>query len=379
MKRLKMPLLAAAACLFFSANADAQLLGKIKRAANTADNAANTAKDVNDAAKNVKGAVKGAKGKASGGSNMASGLKLNWNEFQQTPAITFNSLLYGTSFNRFMDYTGTFIPRTTAAGKEVNTITDQAEYLRIKIYKGDQYITYFEYDGRQAFDDGKKTKFNTPGSRYQRDGEWVGMPEIDFDKYGNGQYRLDFYAGDKMFYSFDFEMAKITNPDPYGSIKELMVVRGPWEEYAFLQHADSGNLLFGFYLSHEEFKPNASNSAKTNKAVKWSAKISKDGKPFAQHYGNGDNTAQVKQAQWEEVNCAFKPVGKGDAIKFSSLTDGAYKVELTLEGEAKPRTYNFTVKNKQIVQIPQQDRTKNQDPTRLIEGWNDFFWMKREK
>lgn len=366
MKTIKISLLAIACCCFN--NADAQLFNKVTKAAN----AVSTANKAVNAGEKLSKKVKG-KGSSS------AGLKLDWNEFKQTPAITFNSLLYGTSGGRCDNYTGTFIPHKTASGQTVDPITDQAEYLKIKIYKDNQYINYFEYEGDQVFDDGKKTKFNSPKDRYQRDGEWVGWSDMFLSNWGPGNYRLDFYAGDKMFYSFDFEFVKLTNNDPYGAIKELYVTRGPWNNFAYLNYADTGNLVFGVYLTHEEFKPNPANSAKTNKSVKWSAKIFKDNKLYAQHYGNGPNTAQVEQAKWNEVSCAFKLIDKPGELKYDSMPDGAYKLEMTVEGEAKPRIYKFDVKNKTIVQIPEQDRAKNTDPTRLIEGWNDFFWMKLEK
>jgi len=350
-------------------NANAQLLGKLKKAK---DQAAKTVETV-DAGKEV---VKGAKKKLG---NVSGGLKLDWTTFKQTPAVTFNSLLYGTSGGRIDNYTATFIPNKTVSGKTVDHITDQAEYLKIKVYKDGQYQNYFEYSGDQVFDDGKKTKFNSPKGRYQRDGEWVGWSESFITQWGAGNYRLDFYAGDKMFYSFDFELHKLINNDTYAAMNEMYVTRGPWNNFAYMNYADTGNLLFGFYITHEEFMPNPANSKKTNKSVKWSVKMFKDNKLYAQHYGNGPNTAQVEQAKWNEVSCAFKLVNKPGEIKFADLTDGAYKVELSIDGESKPRNYNFTVKDKKIVQIQEQDRTKNTDPTRLIEGWNDYFWLKLEK
>lgn len=368
MKSMKIPLLALAFCCFQLA--DAQLLGKVNKAAsavNTANNAVNAGEKIS----------KKVKGKGKGGES--AGLKLDWTEFNMTPAITFNSLLYGTSGGRCDNYTATFIPHKTASGKAVDPIYDQAQYLKIKIFKDNQYINYFEYEGDQVFDDGKKTKFNSPKDRYQRDGEWVGWSDMFLSNWGPGNYRLDFYAGDKMFYSFDFEYVKLTNSDPYGSIKELWVTRGPWNNFAYMNYADTGNLVFGVYLTHEEFKPYPANSAKTTKSVKWSVKMFKDNKLYAQHYGNGPSTAQIEQAKWNEVSCAFKLVDKPGELKYDQLSDGAYRVEMTVEGESNPRIYKFNVKNKVIVQIPEQDRAKNTDPTRLIEGWNDFFWMKLEK
>lgn len=378
MKQIQAPLLALVFLCTFG-NANAQLLGKLKKAATDVNSAGNTVKAGESIINNAK-----QKAGSATGSSGAAGLKLDWTMFKMTPAITFNSLLYGTNVftggnTRFEGYTATFVPNKTTSGKTVNSISDQAEYLRVKVYKGEQYITYFEYSGNQTFDEGKKTKYNAPTSRYQRNGEWVGDTDIDVKKYGVGNYRLDFYAGDKMFYSFDFEVYKLTSSDPYATMNEMYLTRGPWNEYAYLNLADTGNLVFGFYLNHEEFQPDKANNRKTNKAVKWSVKMLKDGKPYAQHYGNGPNTAQVKQAQWEENSCAFKTVDKPGEIKFANLADGAYRIELTLETEKKPRVYTFSVKDKKILPIAQQDRTKNTDPTRLIEGWNDFIWLKLEQ
>jgi hypothetical protein len=358
------------ACIAFTVNTQAQLLNKVVKAKNQATQAAGAVEKISDA-------KKGGKNKKGGG--FPAGLKLDWTMFKQTPAITFNSLLYATNPGVCASYTATFVPNKTASGKTVDTSSDQAEYLRIKVFKDNEYMNYFQYDGNQRFDDGKKTKFNQPTSRYQRDGEWVGHSESFISDWGAGNYRFDFYAGDKMFYSFDFELVKLINPDEYANKSDMFVTRGPWNNFAYLNHADTGNLLFGFYITHEEFLPNPSNAKKTTKSVKWSVNMFKDNKLYAQHYGNGPNTAQVEQAKWNEVQCAFKLVNKPGEIKFADLTDGSYRVELTIEGEAKPRLYNFTVKDKKIVLITEQDRTKNADPTRLIEGWNDFFWLKLEK
>lgn len=372
MKKFRSPLLLLA--LLSCLGTNAQLLNSVNKAAKVGNAVQDGAKVINKVSKKA--------GKAA--SSGAAGLKLDWNTFKMTPAVTFNSLLYGTEVftnggTRFQSYTATFIPHKTASGADVDETSDQDKYLKIKAYKDGQYITYFEYSGDQIFEEGKKTKFNAPTSRYMRDGEWTSGQDIEANKLGVGNYRLDFYAGDKMFYSFDFEIYKLTNNDPYAAMNEMYLARGPWNNYAYLNYAESGNLVFGFYLNHEEFQPDKANSNKTNKAVKWGVKLMKDGKPYAQHYGNGLNTAQVKQAEWSDFSCAFKLVDKPGEVKFSSLPDAAYKLELTIEGEKKPRVYNFNVKGGRIVPIAEQDRTKNTDPTRLIEGWNDFFWLKLEK
>ncbi|WP_417558796.1 hypothetical protein [Mesoflavibacter zeaxanthinifaciens] len=353
---------------------NAQLFKKVKKAGKSAKNVIENTNGADKVLKSAKGNI----------AVSSSDLKLDWSEFDMAPAITLNSLLYGTSVSTkgettLNNYTASFIPHTTANGTKVNTIGDQDKYLKIKVYKGDNYITYFEYSGSQTFADGKLTKFNTPSSRYQIDGEWIGDTAVDVKKWGEGMYRLDFYAGDKMFYSFDFEIYKLKNNDAYSALNEMYLTRGPWNDYAYLNHAENGNLVFGFYLNHEEFYPNPSNHNKLLKPVKWGLKLFKDNKLFAQHYGTSPNVAHVDRADWKEFSCAMKVGEKGSELKFSSLTDGAYKIEVTMDSEPSPRIYKFNVVNNQIQLIPEQDRAKNPDPTRLIEGWNNYVWLKLEK
>lgn len=95
-----------------------------------------------------------------------------------------HSLLYGTTARTINSYTATFIPSKTVDGKTVHHFENQSEYLRIKVFKDNEYMNYFEYSGDQVFDDGKKIKFNEPSSRYQRDGEWVGHSESFITQWG---------------------------------------------------------------------------------------------------------------------------------------------------------------------------------------------------
>lgn len=143
---------------------NAQLLNKLNKAKNTANQASEVVETVEKGKEAVK---KGDKSKKGGGGGFSAGLKLDWTQFKQTPAITMSSLLYGTTAGTINSYTATFIPNKTVSGKTVNAFSDQSEYLRIKVFKNNQYMNYFEYSGDQVFDDGKKTKFNEPSSRYQ--------------------------------------------------------------------------------------------------------------------------------------------------------------------------------------------------------------------
>lgn len=313
-------------------------------------------------------------------------LELDYNTFKLTPAITMSSLLYGTQVfqggsTRLESYTASFVPYKKMDGSNVSTIYDQSEYLKVKVYKGEEFIDYFEYDGSTTFDNNKLRKFNAPSSRYKKNGEWASGTSVDLKKWGEGTYRLEFYAGTKLFYNFEFEVYKVTNDDPYASDNEMYLSKGPWNNYVYLEHQKSGNMVFGFYLNHEEFQPNAADPNKTTKDVSWTLNITKDGKPFATHY-NGmskPKKSKVERAEWTNLSTAMKSADRSKTIQLADFTDGAYKMELKIDNEAKARVYTFNVANNKIVLMDEQDRTKNTDPTRLVEGWNNFFWFKLQE
>ncbi|TSJ42425.1 hypothetical protein [Fluviicola chungangensis] len=309
-------------------------------------------------------------------------LELDWTTFKMTPAITMSSLLYGTQVytgggTSLASYTASFVPYLKADGTPVSTVYDQGQYLKVKVYKGNEFIDYFEYDGSQTFENQKLRKFNEPGSRYMKNGDWADGTNIDLKKWGEGTYRLEFYAGSKLFYNFEFEVYKVTNSDPYAELNEMYLSRGPWNKYAWMEQQSSGNMVFGFYLQHEEFKPNAADPNKTMKDVSWTINITKDGKPFATQY---DKTKPVKgkveRAEWKEMTTALKSADGTKTIQLPDFTDGKYKIEVKVDNEAKPRIYNFSVAGGKIILMDEQDRTKNTDPTRLVEGWNNFYWFK---
>ncbi|MDO5970790.1 hypothetical protein Q4Q35_13315 [Flavivirga aquimarina] len=312
-------------------------------------------------------------------------LELDYTTFKFTPAITMSSLLYATEISekgstRLQNYTASFVPYKKKDGSSVSNLNDQSQYLIIKVFKGTEFIDYFEYDGDQTFDNKKLRKLNAPSSRYQKNGEWADGTNVDLKKWGEGMYRLEFYAGNKLFYNFDFEVYKVTNDDPYAELNEMYLSRGAWNKYAYMEHQKSGNMVFGFYMQHEEFQPNPSDPNKTLKDVKWTLNMTKDGKPFATNYNGLSKPVKgkVNRAKWTEMNTAMKSSDGKQVIKLSSLTDGAYKIEVKVDIEAKPRVYNFSVANNKIVLMDEQDRSKNTDPTRLVEGWNNFYWFKLE-
>lgn len=297
-------------------------------------------------------------------------LELDWNTFNMAPAITMSSLLYGTQVSnsgnlRLNTYTASFIPFKKTDGSMVNSVYDKDGFLKIKTYKDGALIKEFIYDGGTTFDDNKLRKFISETC------------DISLKETGTGMYRIDFYAADKMFYTFDFEVYKLANNDPYAKLNEMYLSRGPWNKYAWMEQQKSGNMVFGFYLNHEEFQPNAADPNKTAKDVNWTINITKDDKPFATQYDSRKPVkGKVERGVWTEMPTAMKTADGLKVIQLPDFTDGAYKVEVKVDGEVKSRIYTFNVANNKIVLMNEQDRSKNTDSTKLIEGWNNFYWFK---
>lgn len=314
----------------------------------------------------------------------ADGLDLDFTTFNLTPAITMNSLLYGTvvypgGSSRFENYTASFIPYKKKDGTNVDAIRDQSKFLKVKVYKGTEFVDYFEYDGSQTFDDLKLRKFNAPSSQYKKNGEWANGTNVDFKKWGEGTYRLEFFAGSKLFYNFEFEVYKLTNSDPYAKLNEMYLSRGPWNKYAYMEQEKSGNMIFGFYLQHEQFQPNAADPNKTLLDVSWTINITKDGKPFATQYDpKKPRKDKVERAAWKAVSTALTLAGGTKQVQLADFTDGTYKMEVKVDMEKNPRLYAFKVANGKIVLMDEQDRSKNTNPNQLIEGWNNFYWFKMQ-
>ncbi|HEX8562443.1 MAG TPA: hypothetical protein VF676_05625 [Flavobacterium sp.] len=349
MKNIKLGLLVMAA-FSISSLSHAQLGGALKKAAKAA-----TSKE---AGKVVPGV----------GSGASSKVKMDWTMFPQTPAITMETLLSGTEvYNhgnlRANFYTGTFVPSKTASGQSVEPLFKNEGVLRTKLFVNDKLLKEVSYNDGDYFTEGKQVRFQT-GS----------INNSDTDLTQEGKYRLEFYAGDKMFYKFDFEVAKKTDTDPYASESSLWYAKGPWEKYAYVTPQTTGNFIFGFYMMHTEFKPNPNDPRSSIKKVDWYPELYKDGKLISV---KNKQTANLEKGEWKPFQSSIKLIGAKDFLKIAELADGNYSYKVTVDGEATPRNYKFSMKGGKIVQSTSQDRTKNTDPATLVEGWNNYFWLER--
>ena len=354
MKNVK-TLAAVALTVGLSHVASAQLGNMVKRAAKE------TA--VKEGAKALSG--KGAAGKV--GSAAASSVKMDWKMYPMTAAITMETLLNNTEiYNhgnlRANFYTGTFVPNKTASGMSVDPLYKNEGVMRAKLYANDQLLNDIAYNEGDFFTEGKQVRFQT------------GITSGDTDITQEGKYRLDFYAGDNLFYTFDFEVLKKVDTDPYASQGVLWYAKGPWEKMAFVTPQSTGNFIFGFYMMHTEFKPNPNDARKTTKSVNWYPELYKDGKLLSV---KNKNTAIVQKGEWKPFTSSIKLIGAKDFLKISELADGNYTYKVTVDGESAPRNFNFSMKGGQIVHSEKQDRARNKDPKKLVEGWNNYFWLER--
>ena len=206
----------------------------------------------------------------SGSGSVASNVTLDWKQYAQTPAITMQSLLEGTEVFtsgslRMNFYRATFIPNKKTSGENVDMIRDD-NVLTTKIYINDQLEKSAAYNDGSYFMEGKQNTYRDDRN----------ASDIQLSK--EGKYRIDFFAGGVQIYTFDFDVFKKVDSDPYATNNTLWFSKGPWEKYAYITPQTSGNFILGFYMMHTDFKPNPNDPRKTSKSVNWYPELMQNGK-----------------------------------------------------------------------------------------------------
>ncbi len=259
-------------------------------------------------------------------------------------------------------YRATFVPNKKTSGEGVDMIREK-NVLSTKIYINDQFVKDGVYPDGSYFMEGKQ---NT----YQDDRN---DSDIKIDK--EGKYRIDFFAGGQQIYTFDFDVFKKVDTDPYAKNPTLWFSKGPWDKYAYVTPQNTGNFIFGFYMMHTELKPNPNDPRKMSMSVNWYPELMQNGKVISE---KNKKTAIVPQGEWKDMSTSIKLIGGKDFLKMADLKDGSYTMKVTVDGESAPRMYDFKMAGGAIVLSDKQDRAKNKDPKTLVEGWNNFFWMERK-
>ncbi|MBL7779672.1 MAG: hypothetical protein JNM22_00555 [Saprospiraceae bacterium] len=212
-----------------------------------------------------------------------------------------------------------------------------------------------------------------------------------------GQYELRFWAGTKVFYTYQFSVEKKNNPDPYAPVHDLYFLKGPWENWGRVEYGPDKDFIFSFYYTDV-------NTAITNQAnwdlVKpydFMIKLYRDGKMAGayriQNVGNGmePGNIQVRNGKWGRFDAtlyAYPVVATGTGagskkfLKKEDLKDGNYTLDVLLkdkDGKESTLQYTFVVKGGAILPSEKADRNVHKDPLTYLEQGPDYFYVKRVK
>ncbi|MCC6723203.1 MAG: hypothetical protein IT258_01745 [Saprospiraceae bacterium] len=206
-----------------------------------------------------------------------------------------------------------------------------------------------------------------------------------------GSYELYFWAGTTHFYTFPLRVEKFTNADPYAPVSTFYHLRGPWEEWGYVNFGPDGHFIFNFYHTYQTTEVENAARWDARKPYKCMVKLNRDGKMVAVYRLQSSST----EFDWSDIhaeNCVWKnfdmtfnayPPPKNDRPFFlkDNMKDGNYTVDVLLKEEksGKETTYKyaFAVKEGKIVTADKADRTKNPDALQFLEQGRDTFYVKR--
>lgn len=182
---------------------------------------------------------------------------------------------------------------------------------------------------------------------------------------GEGDYTIEFYIDDKLFYKYPFKVKKEASSDPY-SPQATYYSEGAWNDYGFftLEGTDR-SVSWNLFL-------NKSHTVGDDNAVKVKVQILKAGKVIAENDENLDLT-RVANYSWVPRKYVLAKPGR---LPFSikDMSDGQYEAIVTING--KKQIHPFAVKGGEFQPSGRQDRST--DPTRLIEGGGtSWFYIRK--
>ena len=190
-----------------------------------------------------------------------------------------------------------------------------------------------------------------------------------------GKYVMDFYIGEKRFYTFDFSVRTVEPANPFDGAT-LYLTDGPWNDWGYLFYPDadpSQNLIWKVWLRE------ATHTRASHK-VRVEIVRDKDKKLICQ---SRENTSYSFRNDWvrysfDMVNPPVKTSG-GAYFKAKDLlaVDGGYTLTMKIDG-AVYGVWKFRVEGGKFNHTGQTVRG-TADPMTFVEGGKDAFWYKREK
>ncbi len=189
-----------------------------------------------------------------------------------------------------------------------------------------------------------------------------------------GDYKLDFYLGDKRFYTFGFRVRTVEPANPFDG-ERLYLTDGPWNDWGYLFYGDadpSQNLLWKIWLREPTHE-------RKSHDVRIEIVRDKDKKLICQ---SRENTSYRFQNDWvrysfDMVNPPVKTSG-GAYFKAQDLlaVDGGYTLTMKIDG-AVYGTWKFRVEGGKPSYTGQTVRG-TADPLTFVEGGKEAFWYERE-
>jgi hypothetical protein len=201
------------------------------------------------------------------------------------------------------------------------------------------------------------------------------FPVSDLKLTAAGNYTLDFFLGDKKFYSFPFAVSTLDPANPFDG-ETMYFTEGAWNDWGYLHYRDANpenNLYWKMWLRERSFK-------NPDHKVKIEIIRDADRKVICK---NRDDVTYSFQHDWVryEFDMVNPPVktSSGDYFKAKDLlgVDGAYTLRMTLDGAAYG-TWKFKVTGGRPEYTGRTDRGKA-DPLTFVEGGKDAFWYERVK
>lgn len=190
-----------------------------------------------------------------------------------------------------------------------------------------------------------------------------------------GDYVLDFYLPDELFYTFSFTVAKVGGDDPFGD-GQCYVLGGDWRNWGYLYYRDAQpdqNLQWKVWLRNDACK---------EKDIKVRIEIVRDsdGAPVCT---SRENTTYSVRPEWTryEFDMVFpegKEVPHGTYFKAKDLveTDGAYTLTMKIDDQVYGE-WKFVIEGGKPKYTGRTLRGEA-NPLTFIEGGRDAWWYAKQ-
>jgi len=190
-----------------------------------------------------------------------------------------------------------------------------------------------------------------------------------------GDYDYTVSIGPKTIFTMPFQVLLIRNDDVYANKQEIRLVDGYWSKFGFYTFNTEGNMEWTYYTT-EMVKKMPEN---VNQSKSWEDEVQLfyEGKPLSKPMKHTFSSVLTKWYPQANTFEKIKPGANGDFIQKDDLKDGHYIIRVKLNGEA--REYAFEIAGGKMQLIPEQNKTITTDMTRLFEGMNKEFWVRRSK